>query len=112
MEDFGSGYSSFSYLQNFRFDRIKIDRCFVRTMHSDPGALNLVRAITAMARGLGMATGVEGVETAEELDVVKSEGCTEIQGFYFSPPVRAEEIAQLLAEREAARKCKNRERAA
>jgi EAL domain-containing protein (putative c-di-GMP-specific phosphodiesterase class I) len=65
---------------------------------SDAGSLNIVRAVTAMAKGLGMTTTAEGVETPEQLEMVRSEGCTEVQGFLFGQPVKADEIERLLAE--------------
>jgi EAL domain-containing protein (putative c-di-GMP-specific phosphodiesterase class I) len=99
MDDFGTGYSSLSYLQSFPFDKIKIDRSFVKDIVDGVGSLNIVRAVAAMANGLGMATTAEGVETKEQLDTVKAEGCTEMQGFLFSRPVPAEEIEALLLAR-------------
>ena len=99
MDDFGTGYSSLSYLQSFPFDKIKIDRSFVKDIVDGVGSLNIVRAVAAMANGLGMATTAEGVETKEQLETVKAEGCTEMQGFLFSRPVPAEEIEQLLLAR-------------
>jgi diguanylate cyclase (GGDEF)-like protein len=97
MDDFGTGYSSLSYVQSFPFDKIKIDRSFVKDIVDGVGSLNIVRAVTAMATGLGMATTAEGVETSEQLEMVRSEGCTEIQGYVFSKPVPAGEVADLLA---------------
>ena len=99
MDDFGTGYSSLSYLQSFPFDRIKIDRSFVKDIADGVGSLNIVRAVAAMANGLGMATTAEGVETKEQLDTVRAEGCTEMQGFVFSRPMPASEIAQFLLAR-------------
>ena len=95
MDDFGTGYSSLSYLQSFPFDKIKIDRSFVRDIVERPGSLNIVRAVAALANGLGMAATAEGVETQEQLDTIKSEGCTEMQGFFFSRPLPAAEIERL-----------------
>jgi EAL domain-containing protein (putative c-di-GMP-specific phosphodiesterase class I) len=104
MDDFGTGYSSLSYLQTFPFDRIKIDRSFVKGVGDDHGSLNIVRAVAALAKGVGMATTAEGVETREQLDAVMAEGCTEAQGFFFSRAVPSSEIRQLfLAERRKAR---------
>jgi diguanylate cyclase (GGDEF)-like protein len=97
MDDFGTGYSSLSYLQSFPFDKIKIDRSFVKDIADGVGSLNIVRAVTAMATGLGMATTAEGVETNEQLEMVRTEGCTEIQGYVFSKPVPASEVEELLA---------------
>ena len=87
MDDFGTGYSSLSYLQSFPFDKIKIDRSFVKDIADGVGSLNIVRAVAAMANGLGMTTTAEGVETKEQLDTVRAEGCTEMQGFLFSRPL-------------------------
>jgi EAL domain-containing protein (putative c-di-GMP-specific phosphodiesterase class I) len=95
MDDFGTGYSSLSYLQSFPFDRIKIDRSFIQDVTEGVGSLNIVRAVAALAHGLGMETTAEGVETEEQLQAVRSEGCTEIQGFLFSPPRPAAEVETL-----------------
>jgi diguanylate cyclase (GGDEF)-like protein len=92
MDDFGTGYSSLSYLQTFPFDRIKIDRSFVKGVTSDPSSLNIVRAVVGLANGIGMAATAEGVETQEQLETIKSEGCTEIQGFLFSQALPVHEI--------------------
>ena len=96
MDDFGTGYSSLSYLQSFPFDKIKIDRSFVKDIADGVGSINIVRAVAAMANGLGMITTAEGVETKEQLDTVRAEGCTEMQGFLFSKPLPADEIEPLL----------------
>jgi diguanylate cyclase (GGDEF)-like protein len=96
MDDFGTGYSSLSYLQSFPFDKIKIDRSFVKDIADGVGSLNIVRAVTAMATGLGMVTTAEGVETKEQLETVRSEGCTEMQGFVLSQPLPADEIDRVL----------------
>jgi EAL domain-containing protein (putative c-di-GMP-specific phosphodiesterase class I) len=98
MDDFGTGYSSLAYLQSFPFDRIKIDRSFIKDIADGVGSLNIVRAMAALAKGLGMETTAEGVETSEQLDTVKSEGCTEMQGFLFSRPRPAHELEKLFFE--------------
>jgi EAL domain-containing protein (putative c-di-GMP-specific phosphodiesterase class I) len=95
MDDFGTGYSSLGYLQSFPFDRIKIDRSFIKDIVEGVGSLNIVRAVAALGKGLGMETTAEGVETSEQLDSVKLEGCTEMQGFLFSGPRPASELSQL-----------------
>ncbi|MDX6412343.1 MAG: hypothetical protein QOE91_1859, partial [Gaiellaceae bacterium] len=102
MDDFGTGYSSLSYLQTFPFDRIKIDRSFVKGVAEDIGSLNIVRAVAALAKGIGMATTAEGVETQEQLDAVKAEGCTEMQGFLFSRALPARDIERLFLSRQKA----------
>jgi EAL domain-containing protein (putative c-di-GMP-specific phosphodiesterase class I) len=96
MDDFGTGYSSLSYLQSFPFDKIKIDRSFVKDIAEGVGSLNIVRAVVAMAAGLGMETTAEGVETQEQLETVRAEGCTEMQGFLFSVPLPPDEIEPFL----------------
>jgi diguanylate cyclase (GGDEF)-like protein len=103
MDDFGTGYSSLSYLQSFPFDRIKIDRSFVKNITVATGSLNIVRAVAAMAKGLGMAATAEGVETQEQLETVRTEGCTEMQGFLFSRPRPVGEIEQLFLNEERSR---------
>jgi diguanylate cyclase (GGDEF)-like protein len=97
MDDFGTGYSSLSYLQSFPFDKIKIDRSFIKQVADRKNALNIVRAVTALAHGLGMETTAEGVESKEQLEAIKSEGCTEMQGFLFSRALPARELQQLFA---------------
>ncbi len=100
MDDFGTGYSSLTYLQSFPFDKIKIDRSFVKNITEDSSSLNIVRAVAALANGMGMTATAEGVETAEQLRSIASEGCTEMQGFLFSKPLPAAEIErQFLAGR-------------
>jgi diguanylate cyclase (GGDEF)-like protein len=92
MDDFGTGYSSLTYLQSFPFDKIKIDRSFVKNITENSSSLNIVRAVAALANGMGMTATAEGVETAEQLRSIASEGCTEMQGFLFSRPLPAAEI--------------------
>ena len=100
MDDFGTGYSSLSCLQSFPFDKIKIDRSFVKDIVESVGSLNIVRAVAALANGLGIAATAEGVETKAQLDTIRSEGCSEMQGFLFSRPLPAAEIErQFLADR-------------
>jgi len=102
MDDFGTGYSSLTYLQCFPFDKIKIDRSFVKNITENTGSLNIVRAVAALANGMGMTATAEGVETREQLDRITSEGFTEVQGFLFSKPLPVHEIERLfLSGREA-----------
>ena len=99
MDDFGTGYSSLTYLQCFPFDKIKIDRSFVKDITENASSLNIVRAVAALASGMGMTTTAEGVETREQLDSITSEGCTEMQGFLFSKPLPAAEIERVFLSR-------------
>jgi EAL domain-containing protein (putative c-di-GMP-specific phosphodiesterase class I) len=103
LDDFGTGYSSLSNLRKFPFDKIKIDRSFVSDLSSaNVDALAVVRSVARLGVSLGMATTAEGVETKEQMDRVRAEGCTEMQGFYVCAPAPAEEITRLL--RSSARK--------
>jgi diguanylate cyclase (GGDEF)-like protein len=95
LDDFGTGYSSLSYLRSFPFDKIKIDRCFISDLTKNDGdSLAIVRAVAGLGRALAMATTAEGVETKEQLEIVRAEGCTEAQGFFLSPPKTAEKVAR------------------
>ena len=96
MDDFGTGYSSLSYLRRFRFDKIKIDQSFVRQIPGDPDSAAIVRAIITMSSCLGIATTVEGVETAEQFDFSVREGCGTVQGYYISHPLRREAFAAFI----------------
>jgi predicted signal transduction protein with EAL and GGDEF domain len=98
MDDFGTGYSSLSYLRSFPFDKIKIDQSFIRELATRDDSIAIVRAITSLGKSLGIATTAEGVETSEQLALLKSEGCTEVQGYLFSPPRPAAEIASMLGQ--------------
>ncbi len=98
MDDFGTGYSSLSYLRSFPFDKIKIDRSFVRELAERPDCVAIVRAVAGLGASLGIATTAEGVETREQLERLRREGCTEVQGFLFSPPRPAAEITRLMPE--------------
>ncbi|MBU1210957.1 MAG: EAL domain-containing protein [Alphaproteobacteria bacterium] len=96
MDDFGTGYSSLSYLTDFPFDKIKIDRSFVKDLPAGKGSLAILRSIAGLGFSLGMTTTAEGVETDEQLAVAISEGCSEVQGYYFSPPRPMDEMAETL----------------
>jgi diguanylate cyclase (GGDEF)-like protein len=96
MDDFGTGYSSIGYLRSFPFDKIKIDQSFVRDLLVDEGSLAIVRAIAGLGVSFGMITTAEGVETEEQMRRLNLEGCIEVQGYLFSKPVPAHEIALLL----------------
>jgi predicted signal transduction protein with EAL and GGDEF domain len=92
MDDFGTGYSSLSYLRSFPFNKLKIDRCFITGLSDCDSSLAIVRAISGLGRALGLSITAEGVETQEQLDVIRNEGCTEMQGFLFSKAKSADEI--------------------
>lgn len=97
MDDFGTGYSSLSYLRSFPFDKIKIDRSFVKDLDKGEEAIAIIRAISGLGKTLGMITTVEGVETKAQLEQVRAEGCTEVQGYLFSVPQPASEVPRLLS---------------
>jgi diguanylate cyclase (GGDEF)-like protein/PAS domain S-box-containing protein len=97
MDDFGTGYSSLSYLRSFPFDKIKIDRSFVRDLAERPDCMAIIRAVAGLGASLGISTTAEGVETREQLERLRAEGCTEAQGYLFSPPRPAADIMGLLA---------------
>ncbi|RTL72763.1 MAG: EAL domain-containing protein, partial [Hyphomicrobiales bacterium] len=96
MDDFGTGYSSLSYLHAFPFDKIKIDKCFVQNLSEKPDSGHILRAVVGLGTSLRMITTAEGVETADQLEQLRGEGCTQVQGYYFSPPRPANEVDALL----------------
>jgi diguanylate cyclase (GGDEF)-like protein len=96
VDDFGTGYSSLSYLRQFPIDVLKIDRSFVQEIGLQPAGVPIVRAIINMGKGLNQHVIAEGVETEGQLAFLRSEGCVEGQGFYFSAPVTAGDFADLL----------------
>ena len=96
MDDFGTGYSSLRYLRSFPFDKIKIDKSFVRSLNQSGEDRAIVRAIAGLGISLGIATTAEGVETYEQLETLIADGCTEVQGYFFSPPRPAAEVPALI----------------
>ncbi|WP_426956525.1 putative bifunctional diguanylate cyclase/phosphodiesterase [Muricoccus radiodurans] len=98
MDDFGTGYSSLSYLQRFRFDKVKIDRAFIRGLGEDPRAAAIVRAIVGMTEALGIRANAEGVETEAQALRLVEEGCAEVQGWLFGRPVEPGAFAELARE--------------
>jgi len=96
MDDFGTGYSSLSYLRSFPFDKIKIDRSFIQELGKKDDCTAIIRAITRLGGNLDMATIAEGVETTEQLEILRAEGCTQVQGYLFSQPKPAREILKML----------------
>jgi EAL domain-containing protein (putative c-di-GMP-specific phosphodiesterase class I) len=107
LDDFGTGFSSIGYLRTFHFDRIKIDKSIISKVLSNPAELAIVQGTLLVARGLSADVTAEGVESQDEVSILKLAGCTELQGFYFHKPMLASEITALLEkrrEREAERK--------
>jgi EAL domain-containing protein (putative c-di-GMP-specific phosphodiesterase class I) len=98
MDDFGTGYSSLSYLRSFPFDKIKIDQSFVRELASRGDSMAIVRAVTGLGKSLGIATTAEGVETSDQLALLRAEGCTQAQGYLFNLPRPAAEVEKMLSE--------------
>ncbi|MDE5456957.1 EAL domain-containing protein [Bradyrhizobium sp. CSA112] len=97
LDDFGTGYSSLSYLQRFPFDKIKIDRCFITDIAEPQGSSSIVQAVVTIAADRHMTTTAEGVETAQQRDLLRELGCSEMQGYLFSAPKPAAEIRPLLS---------------
>jgi len=104
LDDFGTGYSSLGYLRRFPFDTLKVDRSFVRDMLSDDGSAAITSAVIAMAHGLRLTVVAEGVETREQLAYLRTLGCTELQGFYFSKALPARDFEAWVAERRISQK--------
>jgi EAL domain-containing protein (putative c-di-GMP-specific phosphodiesterase class I) len=97
LDDFGTGYSSLSYLQRFPFDKIKIDRCFIKDIAEPGGSACIVEAVVNIAAARHITTTAEGVETEQQLEVLRKLGCNEMQGYLFSPAVPAAQIQKLLS---------------
>jgi diguanylate cyclase (GGDEF)-like protein/PAS domain S-box-containing protein len=96
IDDFGTGYSSLSYLKRLPIDTIKIDQSFIRDITTDPDDAAIITAIIRMAHSLRLNVVAEGVETADQLAFLRRQNCNQVQGYYFSKPVPAEEFEQLL----------------
>ncbi len=96
LDDFGTGYSSLGYLQRFPFDKIKIDRCFVKDIGSPDGSSSIVQAVVNIATASHMTTTAEGVETQQQMELLRGLGCTEMQGYLFSPAIPPIQIRRLL----------------
>jgi predicted signal transduction protein with EAL and GGDEF domain len=96
LDDFGTGYSSLSYLQRFPFDKIKIDRCFIKDIAEPSGAPCIVQAVVSIAETRHITTTAEGVETEQQREILRALGCTQMQGYLFSSAKPATEIRRLL----------------
>jgi diguanylate cyclase (GGDEF)-like protein len=110
LDDFGTGYSSLSYLQRFPFDKIKIDRCFVNDIAESDGSSCIVQAVVNIAAARHMTTTAEGVETQQQLELLRALGCAEMQGYLFSPARPAAEIRQLFHQSAAVKLSPGRKR--
>jgi diguanylate cyclase (GGDEF)-like protein len=96
IDDFGTGYSSLAYLKRFPIDTLKVDRSFIRDIPADSGDMKITRAIIAMAHGLRLNVVAEGVETAEQLEFLRSLSCDAVQGYFLYRPLREDEVAEAL----------------
>jgi diguanylate cyclase len=96
LDDFGTGYSSLSYLKRFPIDELKIDQSFVRDLTTDADDVDIVTTVIGMGKSLHIRVVAEGIETREQLEILREHGCVQGQGYYFSRPVPAEEFGQLL----------------
>lgn len=103
LDDFGSGYSSFSMLRNYEFDILKLDMGFVRQIEENEKVRKIIRAVVDMSHSIGIEVVAEGVETVEQLEYLKEIGCDYIQGYYFSKPLPESEFTELLDQAEADR---------
>jgi EAL domain-containing protein (putative c-di-GMP-specific phosphodiesterase class I) len=92
MDDFGTGFSSLSYLHRFPFDKIKIDRCFIKNLPDDKGSVATTKAIIGIAKAREITTTAEGVETEDQREILRRLGCDQIQGYLISPARPASEI--------------------
>ncbi|HAU0936169.1 TPA: EAL domain-containing protein, partial [Legionella pneumophila] len=96
LDDFGTGYASLSYLHQLPISKLKIDKSFIKNMLTNKNAAMITKTIILLAKGLGIKSLAEGVETKEQFDILKQLGCDEIQGYYFSEPLPVEKIALFL----------------
>ena len=96
LDDFGTGYSSLSYLRLFHFNKIKVDQSFIRDLGDQHNSLSIVRAVADIGSSFGMTTTAEGVETEEQLNWLRHEGYSEVQGYLFSKPKPASQIPSII----------------
>jgi EAL domain-containing protein (putative c-di-GMP-specific phosphodiesterase class I) len=103
LDDFGTGYSSLAYLKRFPFSSVKIDRAFVTDITTNTCDAAIAKAIIGIGHSLQLKVVAEGVETAEQVQLLRESGCDQIQGFYFSRPVPADQFAGMLRARQSIR---------
>ena len=96
LDDFGTGYSSLAYIVTLPIDELKIDRAFVKKITADPAYVGIVRTCVSLARGLNLKVVAEGVETEGQAAALRALGCDQAQGFYYSPPVPADQLVRML----------------
>ena len=98
IDDFGTGYSSLTYVKQFPVDRLKIDQCFIRNLANDPNDAVIIRAIVSLGHSLELDVVAEGVESREQMQLLRFEGCHEMQGYYFAKPMPASEFVKFVAD--------------
>ncbi|MGJ8537058.1 MAG: putative bifunctional diguanylate cyclase/phosphodiesterase [Parasphingopyxis sp.] len=100
LDDFGTGFSSLTYLRSWEFDTIKIDKSFIRNIGNSPTDQKIIGAVVQLAKSLDVATVAEGVETEEQLSRVREAGCCRVQGYYYARPMTAAQATERLAQEE------------
>ncbi|EAZ87954.1 EAL domain-containing protein, partial [Crocosphaera chwakensis] len=103
MDDFGTGYSSLAYLKQFPFQTLKIDRSFIQELHNNAQDQAIVAAIITLSRGLNLRVVAEGIETPNQLNILKTLQCEEMQGYFFSPPLSSKQMIKFLKDFEKKR---------
>jgi EAL domain-containing protein (putative c-di-GMP-specific phosphodiesterase class I) len=98
IDDFGTRYSTLNYIKHYPVNRLKIDQCFVRDIATNPSDAAIVRAIVSLGHSLDLEIVAEGVETIEQVTLLRTEGCDEVQGFYFAAPMESEELIAFVHE--------------
>jgi diguanylate cyclase (GGDEF)-like protein/PAS domain S-box-containing protein len=101
IDDFGTRYSTLTYVRQFPIDRLKIDQCFIRDIVTNPSDAAIVRAIVSLGHSLGLEITAEGVETEKQLSVLRAEGCDEAQGYYYARPMPKSELVAFIAQKAA-----------